>query len=509
MAVSMYQSNYRADFMVSDANISQRVEHTVKEQQQFAKILNDFDKSEKALVAEDKAVSQFTVESVKPEQATLTQTETSTIVPDDPMKLARMILKGEVDIEDVPAENLTYELLKAIIILKKSGELEKDESEEDEEEKDGEPERDSLFDPVQAAMLQQDFSASIQDMLLMEIYSFLEKHNERENEDKVTILDGISEPLPEYPETADTLSFPIENEVKDIAEGSIFAQIIEEHVEAVQEEHIRENKDTFERTGEISAEVLKGTAEDANTAKLLEQALKNGEIEEPTVTVTKAPEKTEPNADALKQSAKQTAEVSSEPKTAPTDAKSDKQRALNEELEMLRAAKLGKSDKQNEPKPANVTRPLSADTPIVFTAKDGSEIRVTPRNVLNQVTKLVEEAVSENKENSEYSLTLNPEELGKITVKLSKAADGAVSVTIMAENARTQRLLEQHSELMQSNLKNNGIQLESWQTVSESQQETLAQDYNGSSKNPYYRDDKKNSDEEEDGKSFAEIIAAM
>ena len=105
---------------------------------------------------------------------------------------------------------------------------------------------------------------------------------------------------------------------------------------------------------------------------------------------------------------------------------------------------------------------------------------------------------------------LNPEELGRITVKLIKAADGAVSVTVAAENSQTQRVLEQHSELMQNNLRSNGLNLTSWQTVNESRQETYAQDYNGSSKNPYFRrDDAQSPEEESDGKSFAEIIASM
>ncbi|MGN0678914.1 MAG: flagellar hook-length control protein FliK, partial [Oscillospiraceae bacterium] len=116
----------------------------------------------------------------------------------------------------------------------------------------------------------------------------------------------------------------------------------------------------------------------------------------------------------------------------------------------------------------------------------------------------------ENREQTEYSMVLNPEELGRITVKLVKAADGAVSVTIVAENASTQRMLEQHGELMQSNLRANGVQLQSWQTVNEAHQETMQREYDGSSKNPYYREENENPDDEQsEGESFADIIAAM
>ena len=111
---------------------------------------------------------------------------------------------------------------------------------------------------------------------------------------------------------------------------------------------------------------------------------------------------------------------------------------------------------------------------------------------------------------TEYSLVLNPEELGRIVVKLVKAADGAVSVSISADNSRTQRILEQHSAAMQENLRDNGIKLEGWHMVRESEQETYAQDYNGSSKNPYYREENhSHSEQEGEETNFADLIASM
>ena len=170
---------------------------------------------------------------------------------------------------------------------------------------------------------------------------------------------------------------------------------------------------------------------------------------------------------------------------------------------------LDDSEDSDEPAPVQMENPLMADSPVTFTRYDGSEAAVRPAEVVKQAAELVTKAVAENKENVEYSVVLNPEDLGKITVKLTKSADGAVSVTIAAENAHTQRILEQNSDLMQSNLRQNGVHLESWQTVSESQQETLAQDYNGSSKNPYYRQDESDAEEDNNERSFADIIAAM
>lgn len=192
----------------------------------------------------------------------------------------------------------------------------------------------------------------------------------------------------------------------------------------------------------------------------------------------------------------------------------------SEEFEMLKSAKLSKiKGAENDGNGAGETKlgsenqnanALMSDQPIVFKRADGTEIEVRPSEIVDQAAKLVQKAVEEAREQSEYSLILNPEELGRITVKLIKSAEGTVSVTIAAENARTQRILEQHSELMQNNLRSNGVDLESWQTVAESRQETYAQDYNGSSKNPYFRrDGAQHNDEEHGDTTFAELIASM
>lgn len=182
---------------------------------------------------------------------------------------------------------------------------------------------------------------------------------------------------------------------------------------------------------------------------------------------------------------------------------SDRIKSASDELEMLKNAKA-------KPEQETVRSDVSpeSDTPVVFTRENGEEVSVRPSEVVRQAEmRIIDTAKQMENDETEYSMVLNPEELGKITVKLTKAADGAVSVTIAAENSKTQQLLEQHSELMQDNLRNSGVRLESWQTVNESQQETYAQDYNGSSKNPYYRDDSPSEDEEDT--TFAEIMASM
>lgn len=153
---------------------------------------------------------------------------------------------------------------------------------------------------------------------------------------------------------------------------------------------------------------------------------------------------------------------------------------------------------------------IPAESPVVFTRQDGAEITVKPSEVAQQVSGKIAERAADLKEGDvEYSITLDPEDLGRITVRMTKTADGAVSVSIAAENSKTMKIIEDNGSAIQDTLRQNGVQLENWQTVSESRQEPQAQDYQGSSKNPYRESENHRQDDDRDGESFAEIIASM
>ena len=153
---------------------------------------------------------------------------------------------------------------------------------------------------------------------------------------------------------------------------------------------------------------------------------------------------------------------------------------------------------------------IPAESPVVFTRQDGAEITVKPSEVVQQVSGKITERAADLKEGDvEYSITLDPEDLGRITVRMTKTADGAVSVSIAAENSKTMKIIEDNGSAIQDTLRQNGVQLENWQTVSESRQEPQAQDYQGSSKNPYRENENHRQDDDRDGESFAEIIASM
>lgn len=251
------------------------------------------------------------------------------------------------------------------------------------------------------------------------------------------------------------------------------------------------------------AEQPKETVLKSETAEILKTAVDNGEISKPEVRTYKA-EKTDVE---VQETPAETSEGVS------VKAVDERAKALGEELEMLKNAKQkpeAEPKTQDDLSKVRLLHGNITESTVILRKDSGEMIVVSQKDFVSQIQKLVEQVVKENNAKNEYSLMLNPEELGKITVKMTKAADGAVSVTIVAENARTQRLLEQNSELIQHNLRNNGMNLENWQTVNESQQNHAAQDYRGSAKNPYYAQEN-NTDEEtdENGKSFADIIAAM
>ncbi len=127
------------------------------------------------------------------------------------------------------------------------------------------------------------------------------------------------------------------------------------------------------------------------------------------------------------------------------------------------------------------------------------------KQVLSQVvTETLNNLPQEQGEKS-FSMTLNPETLGKITVRMVENA-GKVSVMVTAHNKDTAELLAQRLDGMESMMKQSGTQLEKCQVVYEPEQNDRAgqQNYDGSSKNPYVRQqNEKNTDE--DGR-FAEEL---
>lgn len=506
MAVSM-KASVRSDFMISDAAMPQRMAELNNEQMaQFAKMLGELDggkgdmstamdkiqsametlqddeRFEQALKALDSELRSriSSAETGKADDGVYRNKSTGEALPTDSYELAKMVVDGKLDIKDIPDELMTEELMKQIIALMIEMRLNGG-KDEDEEEK-SEPE-DELFNPAAAAVNEQAASREAGNQMLLELYRIIEKRNEEQSEGEVTMLDGISEAM----DTDETLASVATAELhaEEKAEEGVFEQIIDGMTET-------SNEALTEAEQVVAAQTS------------------NGAQNEGAQTGAEGFGEAKPEFEDIIESF--TAKEADVPKEAPQTGLSEQAsrvRNAGEELEMLKNAKLAKTS-DSETTPAQSA--IAPDQSLIFTGANGERIEVKPTEIVEQAARLIEKAIEETeiREQSEYSLVLNPETLGRITVKMVKAADGAVSVTIAAENARTQRVLEQHSELMQSNLRSNGIDLESWQTVNESKQDMHSQDYNGSSKNPYFRNDAQDNGGEDDGdRSFAEIIASM
>ena len=511
MAVSM-NTGMRSDFMIGDAAMSQRMTELFEQQAMqsamFAKVLGDVsggkadagvssdvlndihnalnelrddERFQQALKALDREIGrEAPSEGVTTNNGVFNSKSDSSA---DASQIARMVVKGELDVKDIPDEIMSEALLNEIIALMLELRLNGSIDEDDEE----------LFNPALAAVNEQNFSREVSAQMLSELYKIIEKHNEEQSEDNVTFLDGISEPI-DADETLASIATAEEESTE-----SAFEQIIDHMVE----ETAAQNEGTpiiqAQTDAVPNANELMNTAAQA-AEELAEQAAQSVQAGEQSDGAQMQFGENDDLSSVIESFTAK--EADSDEQGASSDFTSRVKNA-SEELEMLKNAKLGNRS-------AEAANSLLSDQPIMFRRADGTEIEVRPTEIVDQAMRVIQQAIEENKAQSEYSLVLNPEELGRITVKLIKAADGAVSVTIAAENAHTQRILEQHSELMQNNLRSNGINLENWQTVNESRQEAYAQDYNGSSKNPYFRNDEAQDDSEDNGdRTFADIIAAM
>ncbi len=109
---------------------------------------------------------------------------------------------------------------------------------------------------------------------------------------------------------------------------------------------------------------------------------------------------------------------------------------------------------------------------------------------------------------TEFTMELNPESLGKITVRLV-STEGRVEVNISAENDATRQLLESRAENIGTALRNNGVELERYQVVSGQEEAMLMQEsYDGSSRNPYGRNDEEQPQEDSD-EDFFEVLQQL
>ena len=487
VAFSTGGSGYmRSDFMISDAAIPQRMEELSADQSdKFSQVLSGFSGKNEAPVDASKTVERFTGSDGKV----------------DMHALAKAVADGEVKLEDIPPELLTQELFTE---LTKLGEVPENE--------DGEPTREA----AQEAMSELAALFTAQQTVQPEQVS--DKSGEMTELSQPTV-EAVQAPVvtqaqPEQPQTVQAQPGQAAQPQESQAAGEL--QTVQSFQTAQPEQPIREQtapaaqepQPTEMTTAQPQEQPAVPTQEtpqqDSNGTELSGQT---AAVQQPVSGEPQRSDVTEFTVRTAEPQAKQPEESKQE---APLFTEHSTQRSRvvskSDELEMSRGTADGTKSDAVQVQPQTT----QSEAPVVFTRADGTELEVRPAEVVKQVAdRLIEKASDLKEGETEYTVTLEPQDLGKITVRMVKTADGAVSVSIAAENSRTLRIIEENGAHIQDSLKQNGVQLENWQTVSESQQEMHAEDYRGSSRNPYRESEGGKQEDDSGDKSFAELIASM
>lgn len=515
MAVSLSTggSGYMSsDYMISDAAIPLRVEESVDQADssgQFSKVLSGLGKPDTKAADNSSAVRE--------------DNATASGVPQELQKVVEAVASGELKPEDIPEELLTNELL---------GELEKLVEAFVPEESDEQNIGKNTAAQELAAMLAVQQTAVVPDDRSEELSALTTAKPEVEAVQEIADTEAAQQTQPE------TVGIPQETAVQQIkaavqqtkaavpaeeAEPVIAAQEVQRSFDvpenkAAQDQHesgiqpdaakvVQQSPEDRggspaqqESTSENGGQPEAGVPQTAvKQAKPLDSRIRE-DISRAEVKVTEADQK-EPSAPETEQKT---------PVFEGSTAQRSRVVSKSDELQMIKGAADTKTTDDSAAQRMVQPQDVIAEKPVIFTRPDGEQVTVKPSEVAQQVADRLTERAEELAEGeTEYSITLNPEDLGRITVKMTKTADGAVSVSIAAENSRTLRIIEDNGAAIQDSLKQNGVQLENWQTVSESRQEAHAEDYQGSSKNPYRESENSQQEQDSGDESFAEIIASM
>lgn len=524
VAFSTGGSGYtRSDFMISDAAIPARVEEAAKadQKEQFSKVLSGIGSSRNASntsgagsannavsgsdaasekMAQNNAVSEketpASYEKFEMLRSELTKSDGSL----DLRKVVAAIADGKLTFADIPQEYITKALLAELINTVENVDNAKSD-------KDGDSEQNN--DPaVQQVMTE--LAAMINQTAIPDDISDLSD----EISALTTRITGADEVQTEQPAVQQNVPEQavqtVQNQAAEQAEAT--GEAVEFTVKPETEQKPQAEAKPVQEVQPEAKQAAVQTAE--NTGAQSEAQTDAGQQDGAAQVQTAQAGQTEqaPQEDVKFRSDVRSVEVRTAEK--PQEAPQQEQTQVFSDHTAQRSRVVFKSDELEAIKSGDAAQAqpqgIPAESPVVFTRQDGAEITVKPSEVAQQVSGKITERAADLKEGAvEYSITLDPEDLGRITVRMTKTADGAVSVSIAAENSKTMKIIEDNGSAIQDTLRQNGVQLENWQTVSESRQEPQAQDYQGSSKNPYRENENHRQDDDRDGESFAEIIASM
>ena len=133
----------------------------------------------------------------------------------------------------------------------------------------------------------------------------------------------------------------------------------------------------------------------------------------------------------------------------------------------------------------------------------GSEAPV--RLTVNEAYQLISERATTATGKQTFTVVLNPESLGKITVKMTSES-GKLSVEILTETDAAKQLFETRANELAENLRQSNVEIESYRVETDSDQ-LFNESFDGSSKNPYA--EKQQSETSEDEDEFERLISEM
>lgn len=539
VAFSTGGSGYtRSDFMISDAAIPARVEEAAKadQKEQFSKVLSGIGSFRNASnasnasntsgagsannaisgsdaasekMAQNNAVSEketpASYEKFEMLRSELTKSDGSL----DLRKVVAAIADGKLTFADIPQEYITKALLAELINTVENVDNAKSDKDGDSEH-NNDPAVQQVMTELAAMMNQTAIPDDISDLsdeiyaLTIKITGADEVQAVQQNVQEQAVQTVQTQAAEQTQATGEAVEFTVklETEQKSQAEAKPVQEVQPEAKQAAVTEAAVQ---TAENTGAQSEAQTDAGQSGQQDAAAQVQTAQAGQTEQA------------PQEDVKFRSDVRSVEVrtAEKPQEAPqqeqtqvfADHTAQRSRVVfkSDELEAIKSGG-EKTDDAAQVQPQGIP----AESPVIFTRQDGAEVTVKPSEVAQQVSWKITERAADLKEGDvEYSITLDPEDLGRITVRMTKTADGAVSVSIAAENSKTMKIIEDNGSAIQDTLRQNGVQLENWQTVSESRQEPQAQDYQGSSKNPYRENENHRQDDDRDGESFAEIIASM
>lgn len=488
MAVSMNAGFMRSDYMISDAALPIRMEE-LEQTEKFSKILGELGSAPKSSAADVQPLSQPTEQQTAPVMSDKT----------DVKALAKAVVRGEIKLDEIPEELVSDVLLQTIAAM-------------------------------MAETPQQDVTAT--EECFTEVVPINTDMVQQTAVDEAVEQESVQLPVQTEQEVTTEVAVEVKQTEEQSEKQTNVAYTANEAAQVNTAEHIQRDTDKQEapKTEPIKVAAPAEAAAPQQTVSRTDLSSQQDGAQQQDVmrnTSAKAadipkPIKTDDLGEEFSQLKKAITDYSVK-NTAPEKQQNydvqqlsvndgtAKSRVVSksDELMLLKNSAKSAEDAEIAPQPTGLEPPAEQSV-IVFARADGTEVEVKTEEVVHQVAEdIITQAPAAEDGGTEYSVTLNPEDLGSITVKLTKAVDGSLSVSIMADNAKTQRIIEQNGAAIQQELRSNGIELAEWQTVGESQHENRAEDYNGSSKNPYYRgEDNSDSGDDEDN-SFAELISAM